>query len=391
MRYTISIRKKSGRYYARVYDRRTRERKEISLGTRLKESAQRRAKSLEKRLDSGECTIHTMNPSAPDLLTVRQAVDAFKEDKAGTVRKKTLRCYTSVLSVLQERQHLDDYMPIESVQLDSIRPFLDETDVSVSTRLHRYRHLNVFFNYLVEEGALQNNPLDDYSPPKKRKKVPAFLSAKDLELLLKKIDEHKDKLESGHKVDRSVPKRPVYKESKHVPKSLDFSMQWLKDVILLAVSTGMRRGELCNLTWSMVDLDSGFIHLRNTESFQTKSGNERSIPLLADGLEVITRLRSEHPDAQPTDPVLTTNGSSPLPATYVSKQFKLFVRLAGLDERISLHNLRHTCASWLAMKGIPMGMISKLLGHSSTAITEEFYAHFTNESIREALADALRR
>lgn len=54
-------------------------------------------------------------------------------------------------------------------------------------------------------------------------------------------------------------------------------------------------------------------------------------------------------------------------------------------------HLRHTCASWLAMKGVPMGMISKLLGHASTTITEEFYAPFTNESIREALADAVRR
>ena len=62
-----------------------------------------------------------------------------------------------------------------------------------------------------------------------------------------------------------------------------------------------------------------------------------------------------------------------------------------IDLGNSFIHLRHTSASWLAMKGVPMGMISELLGHASTTITEEFYAHFTNESMRKALADAVRR
>ena len=74
----------------------------------------------------------------------------------------------------------------------------------------------------------------------------------------------------------------------------------------------------------------------------------------------------------------------PFTTNYVSKKFKQAVRLAGADDKIHFHSLRHSFASDLVNKGVPLYHIKELLGHSSIAVTE-IYSHPDLESLHEAV------
>ena len=74
----------------------------------------------------------------------------------------------------------------------------------------------------------------------------------------------------------------------------------------------------------------------------------------------------------------------------VSKRFKFFVREAKLSgrENVSFHTLQHSCASWLIQEGVPLAVVSKILGHSSTEITDQTYSHIGDDAVKEAMDDA---
>ncbi len=159
-----------------------------------------------------------------------------------------------------------------------------------------------------------------------------------------------------------------------------------KDLVLLAVGTGLRLGELAALRWSAVDFETGFLTVRSGEGFRTKSGHERAVPLAGDAQEVLLRLSSEREDDL-DGPVVTYGDGRPIVAKYASKRFKRYVRLAKLPEQIRFHSLRHTCASWLVMRGVPLLIVQQILGHSSIQVTER-YAHLAPDVMKAAMHQA---
>jgi site-specific recombinase XerD len=72
----------------------------------------------------------------------------------------------------------------------------------------------------------------------------------------------------------------------------------------------------------------------------------------------------------------------------VSKRFKFYVRTAKLPNRkdLSFHSCRHTTGSWLSMQGVPLRVISEILGHSNTQVTE-MYSHLSPEVMDRAMEE----
>jgi site-specific recombinase XerD len=72
----------------------------------------------------------------------------------------------------------------------------------------------------------------------------------------------------------------------------------------------------------------------------------------------------------------------------VSKRFKFYFRKAGLSDReaLSFHSCRHTTGSWLSMQGVPLRVISEILGHSSTQVTE-MYSHLSPDVMDRAMEE----
>ena len=143
---------------------------------------------------------------------------------------------------------------------------------------------------------------------------------------------------------------------------------WLADLVLVGVHTGLRRGELLNLTFGAVDLAAGVLTVACTDTFTTKSGKERKVPLSAQAIEVLTRRAGS---AGGRGYVFTSRTGGQLEESYVTRAFKRYARLAGIPD-VHLHHTRHTACSWLAQKGVPIEVIRQFAGHSSVTITEKY-------------------
>ena len=370
---------KSGNYFAIFYDgTHSPKEKSYPLKTTRKDVAMKRYTEAVQGFERG--TFDPWNPdSASETLSVAEAADRFLQAKEH-LRPKSQRAYRIAVEGMQ--RCLSAGLLLRDVALKHIRPYLTEEGKARSTHRHRYRHLRTFLNWCVDQGHLDGSPLEDFTPPKERKKQAAFLSEGDLERLLNAIEHDAQAKRDG--LD------PETGEAKKHSSLAQGRLTWLSDVVRVAVTTGMRRGELAALRWGHVDLEHGYIHIRNTHGFVTKSGDERTIPLVADARDVIQRLRNEWPEAQPDDHVLRSGTGGPISADYTSRLFKRYVRIAGLSEELKFHSLRHTCASWLAMKGVPLQMIQQILGHSDIGVTQR-YSHLLPDSVKQAVHEALSR
>jgi integrase len=158
----------------------------------------------------------------------------------------------------------------------------------------------------------------------------------------------------------------------------------------VAVCTGLRRGELTSLRWRNVRLTGSdpFLEVLSGNGFDTKSGHGRTVPLAADALAVLTRRQAERPNEDPAAYVFPGDRGGQLNGDRLSQAFKAATREAGLPEAIHFHSLRHTCASWLAMRGVSLYLIADVLGHASTQVTQR-YAHLAPGAAHAAVRAAL--
>ena len=144
----------------------------------------------------------------------------------------------------------------------------------------------------------------------------------------------------------------------------------LYPVVILALSTGMRRGEILNLKWSDVDLDRGAILLQTT-----KNGERRFVPLVGIALDL---LKSRHAD-QPTNSLVFPAPHCPSKPIDIRSAWETAVEKAGISN-FRFHDLRHTAASYLAMSQASLLEIGTLLGHKTVQMTKR-YSHISNKHI----------
>ena len=137
-------------------------------------------------------------------------------------------------------------------------------------------------------------------------------------------------------------------------------------VVVLALSTGGRRGELLNLRWPDVNLKRGLLTFR-----ETKNGETRSVPLTSYALDILTQLaQMRRPDTTLLFPDAT--GKRPLS---IRDAFEEAVKRAGVVN-FHFHDTRHTFASYLAMNGASLMEIAEVLGHKTLQMVRR-YAHLS--------------
>jgi integrase len=144
----------------------------------------------------------------------------------------------------------------------------------------------------------------------------------------------------------------------------------LRPIVICALNTGMRRGEILNLTWDNLDLQNGFILLD-----QTKNGERREIPInatLREILEELFRGTKERPRRIDV-PWVFYDPSSGKPYQSVKRSFASACRRAKIKD-FTFHDLRHTFASHLVMAGVDLATVKELLGHKTLTMTLR-YAH----------------
>ena len=154
---------------------------------------------------------------------------------------------------------------------------------------------------------------------------------------------------------------------------------WLREVIVFAVLTGMRRGEIVNLRWQDIDLKRKVIFIQSSPMFSTKQGKCRTIPIG----DACYRLLVTKSNQSSSEHVFTFQGGK-IAESWLSHRFKHYVRVAGLPERLHFHSLRHTFASWLVQDGVSLFEVQKLLGHSSSEMTM-IYSHLLPECMHQTV------
>jgi len=197
------------------------------------------------------------------------------------------------------------------------------------------RHLKAAFEMARKWGYIPSNPFQDVKQIKiKSNNLPKFLTKDQVKKLL-------DIIPDGN----------------------------YKDLIQVYLYTGSRRNEALNLTWDDIDLEKGKIFIK-----ETKSGESRIVPINSELSKILKSMDNGNPKL--------FNFSK----WHVTHKFKKYLKKSGIKgwESFNVHTLRHTFASHLIMSGTDIYTVSKLLGHSSVAVTQ-MYAHLAPDYLRVSI------
>jgi len=224
------------------------------------------------------------------------------------------------------------------------------------------------FRQAVEWGALIRNPLDVVSAPKVERRELSYLTPEQVRTL----------------IDAAQNER-------------------LGALWIAGVTAGPRLGELLALRWKDISLDKGTLHVCGTLQLTTGGGfaieppktarSRRTIPLTAVAIEALRRHKIRQAEERLAFPgewahpeqVFTGPDGAYIDGRSLRYVFEPFLTRAGL-QRIRIHDLRHSAATFMLAQGIHPRIVSDILGHSTTALTMDVYSHVTEGMTRSAMA-----
>lgn len=164
------------------------------------------------------------------------------------------------------------------------------------------------------------------------------------------------------KMQKENNKRLRFLTSEETQILIESCASHLKPIVITALHTGMRRGEILKLKWEHVDLKHRFILLD-----KTKTGERREIPIN----RTLDQLFNSMPRSIESEYVFVDNSGKPY--CEVKRSFKTALNKAGIRD-FHFHDMRHTFASHLVMQGVDLVSVKELLGHKSLTMTLR-YAH----------------
>lgn len=160
-------------------------------------------------------------------------------------------------------------------------------------------------------------------------------------------------------------------EEERLLRQLVGDREHLRPIVILAIHTGMRAGEILTLEWQQIDFARGTIHLD-----KTKSGKARTIPMNSRARQALESLKRE-------SAYCFANPETGKPYTTIKTAWKAACEKAKI-EGLRFHDLRHTFGTRAADAGVPIVAIAEVMGHSSIQTTMR-YAHATDEGKRRAV------
>jgi integrase len=213
----------------------------------------------------------------------------------------------------------------------------------------------------VKSGKLADNRVDRYLSDVERSGLYKALDNREAELRIKRNNGNKWREQRGYELFKDYSKTDY--------------VDYLKPIILLALNTGLRKGEIFSLKWSNVNLSSRQITVTSQLS---KSKKARYIPL---NDQAHNALKQWHSQAHDND--LVFYGREGNQINNIRKSWTTLLKEAGITG-FRFHDLRHDFASQLVMKGVDLYVVKELLGHSSIQVTER-YAHLAPKQLEDAV------
>jgi integrase len=330
---------------------------------------------------------------------VRQTFKLKKEAKAELAKREALiaenryldvrKSYTTRLkdltdTYIENHEHQPSFKSQKCYAIDHILEYFGPETLLVRIT---YRELETYRNYL-------RNLLTKHDTPRKPATVNRQMAT--LRHIMRKalawdmIDVNPfDKGESLQLTENNQRLRFLSEEE--VERLLTECPLYLRDIVICAVNTGMRKSELLNLKWTQIR--SGQIYLT-----ETKTDKPRQIPVNGTLQALFKTIRKKW--GTKNEQVFLYDGSTvvvfkekvrirqpkkvcPVPVIDIKHAFRAAVKRAGIDD-FRFHDLRHTFASHLVMNGASLKVVQELLGHADIKMTMR-YSHLSPEHKQQAV------
>lgn len=196
-----------------------------------------------------------------------------------------------------------------------------------------------------------------------------------------------------------VDERPVLSVDQAKRLLHKLSGDRLHALYVVSMHTGLRQGEALALRWADVDFEAQTLTVTGTLDRKSRSRTEpktersrRTVALTSQAVEALQlqQVRQRVEGTQGMDGlVFTSSEGTPLFDTTVRRHWKAIRTELGLPE-MHWHDLRHSAAAFMLAQGVPIEVVSRMLGHASIRITADIYGYVSSESQRQA-AEAVSR
>jgi integrase len=365
----ITRHKKSGLYMARYTV-------ETPAGPKRKTLYGRTRREVDEKLTKAKADRDGGLAFGADNLKLGEYLDRWLADSVrDTVRPSTFERYEQMVRL--DIRPVLGRVKLKNLTAAHVRAlYRQKLDAGLSPRSVQYIHVTLHkaLKQAIADGLIPRNATEAVKPPQVRREEMRPLTAEQVRVLFE-----------AAKGDR------------------------LEALYVLAVTTGLRQGELLGLKWDDIDLEVGTLQVRRALtaakggpvlSAPKTKGSRRTVRLTQTAMEALRSHLGRQleeidrvGDTRREDGLIFTSESgSPLSRQHVTAhRFKPLLRRAGLPE-IRFHDLRHTCATLLLSKNVNPKVVSEMLGHASIAITLDTYSHVLptmQEGAASAMEDAL--
>lgn len=375
---TVSLQEKNGFYHAVLnYKDDNGKRKQKWVSTKLKirgnkKQAQAKAEEIRQKFENElNSTPKSKNNIIKSNILFLDFLNEWLKTVKQTIEPSTYISYEQIVNGRITKYFTKNKIKLVDIQAIDIQEYyntLFSDGLSANTVIHHHALIRKALDYAYKMDIIQNNPADKVQRPKKEQYIGNFYNENEL--------------------------NELFEKSKDDPLNL---------IIRFASYYGLRRSEVLGLKWDAFDFNNKTITIKHTVTIGKVDGKRqiyskdrtknkssyRTLPLIDDIANRLLELKEQQecfkkafgksyykkdkdyvfvkPDGQLTRP------------DYVTEHFKNLLKKLGL-RHIRFHDLRHSCASLLLAKGIPIKAIQEWLGHSNFSTTANIYAHLDSNS-----------
>ncbi len=281
----------------------------------------------------------------PDPLSFAAAQALFRQAlQARNASPRTVRAYGDDVTqfVAWLKNELERVDEVQREDIEAFLAYLGANGAAGTSRRRKLCAVRHFFACLADHGHIAHDPTHGVANPKAEEHTPQILFRHEYKALLY--------------------------EARETPRDLA--------ILQVFLQTGVRVGELCALTVDDIDLKGKELTVR-----QGKGLRDRVIPLTQDVCQALEQFLPTRQASDHNNLFLTKYGTPLLPRA-TNYMLAKYVRRAGIRKHISVHSLRHCCATHRADKGMPLRSLQAMLGHRSLE-TAYRYLHLARSSLRQ--------
>ena len=263
--------------------------------------------------------------------------------------KNTLSAYRSDLKIFSKWLNQRPFTSVDKKLVNDYFSYRKKSNLSAASRSRILTCLHSFFQYLLNNQKMSNDPTEQMDYPKLEKKLPIFLNIQEVEKLIE------------------------------APNTNSIYGQRDRAMLELLYSCGLRVSELISLSYHNLNLKEEFVRVHG------KGNKERMLPLGEVAIDFLDQYERNSrtlllKNGQCDSYFLSNRGSA------MSRQnffyiIKGYAATAGINKPISPHSLRHAFATHLVQKGADLRSVQLMLGHSDISSTQ-LYTHIQNAQLK---------